>query len=197
MILKQIGSLTSAVGHPAGSSLRSITNSMKGWVGEVWTAAPIDRKFHDHPHMHVLHDVRLSLGGRSCQIDHLIITPRRIVVLETKNYEGIVIRDGQDRWAIVSYEMNVTHIRSPSDQVRRAAGILDGILERVGIRVAVTPTIAFGPLSMLKLSPARGAPPVIAHSHIDDWLRDLVAEDASIEIIDEIVLRDILKALRL
>lgn len=196
MILKQATQLREAVSNPATTSFRQIDNAIKGWVGETCIASALDKRLHDDPERHVLHDVRIALGPRQCQIDHLILTPRRIVVLETKNYEGIVIRDAHDRWALVSYDLNVTHIKPPSQQVLRAAGILKNVLEAANIEVTVSPTLAFGPLSTLQLRPSPGSPPVIDHSRMDDWLRDLIADSTQTKLIDREMTKTILQVIR-
>ena len=187
--------LNAALRNRTGSSPLAVVNSAKGWIGEIGTAGHLDRMLHDDPDRHVLHDVRLSSEDRKCQIDHLIVAPGRLIVLETKNYEGVVVRDGRDRWAIVSHEMNVTPIGSPSAQVTRAAVILDRIMEDAGTSVVVNPVVVFGPLSIVRLAPVPGAPTVVVHSRLGDWLRDLVAATIPREAADRTLVEAVLRTI--
>lgn len=41
----------------------------------------------------VINDLRIYVNGRKCQIDHLVVSPYGIFVIETKNYFGVTSGD--------------------------------------------------------------------------------------------------------
>lgn len=45
--------------------------------------------FLPHKDYHVLYNVRFNIGRKICQIDHLVVSPYGIFVIETKNYLGV------------------------------------------------------------------------------------------------------------
>jgi hypothetical protein len=76
--------------------LRSITDgNLRGTVGELQVAAVLDRIG-----IGVLHDVVLPDGrGGLTQVDHLVLTAAGILVVETKNYGGMIFgREGEPTW---------------------------------------------------------------------------------------------------
>ncbi len=44
----------------------------------------------------IFNDLYFHNGRRSCQIDHLVVSPNGIFVIETKNYLGLVYGDPTD-----------------------------------------------------------------------------------------------------
>jgi hypothetical protein len=76
--------------------LRSIGDgNLRGTVGELQVAAVLDRIG-----IGVLHDVVLPDGrGGLTQVDHLVLTAAGILVVETKNYGGMIFgREGEPTW---------------------------------------------------------------------------------------------------
>ena len=52
----------------------------------------------------VIHDITLSIGVDSTQIDHIVVSPYGIFVIETKNYRGWIFGDRRSRqWTQVIY----------------------------------------------------------------------------------------------
>ncbi len=68
--------------------------STRGWWGE-WTVSCI-LKFLPKEY-HVYADVKVYVNGRKCQIDHLIISPYGIFVIETKSYLGLTSGKSLDK----------------------------------------------------------------------------------------------------
>lgn len=68
-----------------------------GKIGEMNVAFQLGRLRDEY---HVFNDVTLEDGGRSTQIDHVVISPYGIFVIETKNYQGKIYGgDRSDQWS--------------------------------------------------------------------------------------------------
>jgi hypothetical protein len=88
---------------------------------------------------YVLHDVLLD--PNSGNIDHILVGPNGVFVIETKNYSGEIICEG-DSWHRVYGERKLP-IKSISVQAKRNAAILGNILKRKGISKWVQPLLVF------------------------------------------------------
>lgn len=74
--------------------LQLLLSSAKGWAGEKLVAHALKQYF---PKGTVIfNDLYFHNGRRSCQIDHLVVSPDGIFVIETKNYLGLVYGDASD-----------------------------------------------------------------------------------------------------
>lgn len=70
--------------------------SIKGKLGETIVAHKLSKLPDDY---HVFNDVYLQNDSRSCQIDHVVISPYGIFVIETKNYKGDIFgSDKAEEW---------------------------------------------------------------------------------------------------
>ena len=59
---------------------------------------------------YVINDYILANGDKSCQIDHIVINPRGVFVIETKNYGGAIYgSESQQEWTQVLAGGNVTN----------------------------------------------------------------------------------------
>lgn len=81
----------------------------------------------------VLSGVCLDVKGKRCEIDHLVISTRGIVIVETKNYSGMISGNEEDgEWIKIkkSKKGNVYRkiIRNPLYQLRREIYILSRFL---------------------------------------------------------------------
>ena len=53
---------------------------------------------------YVINDLFLERKGKSSQIDHIVINPRGVFVIETKNYSGVIYgSENQQEWTQVLY----------------------------------------------------------------------------------------------
>ena len=99
------------------------TESMRGAKQEV--ARLLDEKLaNDH---YVLNDLRLKVGREKCWIDHLVIAPSGMFVLNTLNWEGKIVGDTGKRtytWQIRSPEGKIRPARNPVGRVMRERRIL-------------------------------------------------------------------------
>jgi hypothetical protein len=107
-----------------------------GIKGENESAYHIDFNFKKSEITAVIHDLRLEIGGRVAQIDHLLIhRTHRFYVLETKNFShGLKINDHGEflRWN--DWKKCYEGMPSPIEQNRRHAAVLGEVLERLGYK---------------------------------------------------------------
>ena len=99
------------------------TESMRGAKEEV--ARLLDEKLaNDH---YVLNDLRLKVGREKCWIDHLVVAPSGMFVLNTLNWDGKIVGDTGKQahtWKIRSPEGVVRPARNPLGRALRERRIL-------------------------------------------------------------------------
>ena len=99
------------------------TESMRGAKEEV--ARLLDEKLaNDH---YVLNDIHLKVGREKCWIDHLVVAPSGMFVLNTFNWEGQIAGDTGKRaytWQIRSPDGKIRPVRNPIGRVLRERRIL-------------------------------------------------------------------------
>ncbi len=66
-----------------------------GWLGEHWAKQELKKLPSDK--YKVLNDVLLKNGERTCQIDHIVVSPYGIFVIETKQYNGRIYGGKYDK----------------------------------------------------------------------------------------------------
>lgn len=107
-----------------------------GIKGEQESAYHIDFDLRDSEITAVIHDLRLEMGGRVAQIDHLVIhRTHKFYVLETKSFaHGLKITDEGEflRWN--DWKKTYEGMPSPIEQNRRHAEVLSYVLEKLGYR---------------------------------------------------------------
>lgn len=83
----------------------------------------------------IINDFKVQIGRRTAQIDHLVISPRGLFAIETKNWGGHVEGDeNEDTWTQQGREGRPPMPRhNPIKQVRRHVEFLQGKLEQNGI----------------------------------------------------------------
>jgi hypothetical protein len=116
-----------ALGHEARrkESLQeqADTESMRGAKEEV--ARLLDEKLaNDH---YILNDLRLKVGREKCWIDHLVVAPSGMFVINTLNWSGKVVGDTGKQaymWKIRSPDGKVRPARNPVGRVLRERRIL-------------------------------------------------------------------------
>lgn len=94
---------------------------------------------------HVFNDILLRQGLGRAQIDHLVVGPRGIFVIETKNWKGSIYGQGDEpTWTQTSPGREPIRRRSPVAQVQRHAAAVNALLK--GEKVDwpdVVPVVAF------------------------------------------------------
>ena len=107
-----------------------------GIKGEEESGYLLDFTFANSKYTAVAHDLRLEVGGRVAQIDHLVIHhTHRFYVLETKSFaHGLKINEHGEflRWN--GYTKAYEGMASPVEQNRRHAMVLKEMLERLGYK---------------------------------------------------------------
>lgn len=89
---------------------------------------------------HILNDIKLP--GAYGNMDHVVVGPTGVYVIETKSYSGNYIVKG-DRW-FLNDELRKEEVRSPSIQAKRNAAALKEFLETRDIYVSwVNAVVAF------------------------------------------------------
>jgi restriction system protein len=97
--LAQRSGLTQALG--ASEAAMSILNSIKGWFGEAQGAlahwAFLDKSIYTS-----LNNITIPTSNGTTQIDHVIVSRHGIFVVETKNIEGSIFGEkNQKQWSVV------------------------------------------------------------------------------------------------
>lgn len=127
-----------------------------GIKGEKEAAYLIDFELKKAKNTVVIHDLRLEIGGRVAQIDHLLI--RRdltVYVLETKNFlSGVKItEDGEFlRWN--DFKKTFEGMASPLAQNERHISVLKDAFDEIGmpIRLGIRLTPTFEPFVLVSLA---------------------------------------------
>jgi hypothetical protein len=115
------------------------SNREKGLLGELGVAADLTYLANEYG-LTVLHD--LSIPGSKANIDHILITPKVIYVIDAKNYTGIVKvaagKDGIKRLRVGGRDQSALaeNLRGYSEKVEQ-------FLKSEGIAVKVLPLLAF------------------------------------------------------
>jgi len=76
----------------------------------------------------LLHDIRIEHNGKTAQIDHILITIKEVVVLESKSFKG-TLTINKDGSLTVDYKKFKKTLPNPVEQNRRHAKLLKEFLE--------------------------------------------------------------------
>ena len=112
---------------------RKIDSIKKGESGEDDSAYYINFYFGDSKRWIVIHDLRIEFGGKTAQIDHLLINRLfDIYILESKNYRyGIKITTNGEFEAY--YRERYIGIPSPIEQNRRHITLLSELIKKTDL----------------------------------------------------------------
>lgn len=104
-----------------------------GLKGEAEVTRLLDAKL-DASH-YLLNDCTIKVGRTSAQIDHLVVAPNGIFLLETKNWKGHIEGDATaSQWTqIRSPGEPPAPVHNPIAQVRRQLDTVNALLRRAGI----------------------------------------------------------------
>lgn len=135
-----------------------------GIKGEQESAYHIDFDFRDSEITSVIHDLRLDIGGRVAQIDHLIIHRlQKFYVLETKSFShGLKITDEGEflRWN--DWKKTYEGMPSPIEQNRRHAEVLRDVLIRLGYQnPEIESFVLVSPIARIDRSKLQPCPEVV------------------------------------
>jgi hypothetical protein len=112
------------------SSFQENVNYNRGFVGEDVVSHSL---MHLGDEYYLISDIKFS--SNSGNIDHVILGPNGIFVLETKNYGGTVecVGDEWTKYYDKAHYQKFYEIRSPSKQVKRNAIIIKKLIESTNI----------------------------------------------------------------
>ena len=99
----------------------------KGWIGELKTGfnlwAGLDKNLY-----HRFHDVIIPSSHGTTQVDHILVSPFGIFVVETKNYKGWIYGSAdQSTWTQVIYKSKYK-FQNPLRQTHRHKKVLSKYL---------------------------------------------------------------------
>ena len=113
---------------------------LKGWIGELKTGfnlwAGLDKNLYRR-----FHDVIIPSSHGTTQIDHILVSPFGLFVVETKNYKGWIYgSEDQSTWTQVIYKSK-HKFQNPLRQTHRHKKVLSKYL---GVReFNIRPVISF------------------------------------------------------
>ncbi|WP_340106136.1 nuclease-related domain-containing protein [Rhodohalobacter sp. 8-1] len=103
-------------------------NILKGWLGEKKTALRMWIFLNNKTYKR-FHNIILPSPNGTTQIDHLIVTPFGIFIIETKNKKGWIFGSAhRSTWTQSIYGNNYT-FQNPLKQTYRQTKILAGFLD--------------------------------------------------------------------
>ena len=134
-----------------GDIQKEIDNIVTGYRGERDAAYFLNDAFADSENTALIHDLRIEHGGRTAQIDHLLLTRFRwAYVVETKNLSADLECNSAGEWT-AWYGKRPVQIASPIEQARRHVDVLNTWLEaraagfrRIEAVIIVSPTSYVG-----------------------------------------------------
>ncbi len=130
--------------HKIRQNARESDGLEAGAQGEASAARRLNDLL-DHTH-YLFNDLLLRHGFRTAQVDHLVVCPRGLFVIETKNWRGEVSGRGDDpTWQQVKRPgESPIRLKSPILQVRRQAAVVAQLLKSAGLDWPdVVPVVAF------------------------------------------------------
>lgn len=123
--------------------------TFKGWFGEqmvrFWLHRHLDKTLYD-----TLHDVTLQTSDGTTQIDHLVVSPFGVFVIETKNMKGWIFgSEKQAEWTQKIFRntyrfqnplrQNYKHVKAIEEMLQMTPDALHSIVVFVGAAEAKTP----------------------------------------------------------
>lgn len=122
--------------------------SVKGWVGE--TSMNLRLKLFLPDEYHVINDIILPTESGTTQIDHIVLSPYGIFVIENKNYTGVIYgHDKSQEWTQTFYR-NKYKFMNPIHQNYAHVKAIESRLCNYP-NVPVIPIIAFSNDCILKV----------------------------------------------
>lgn len=119
--------------------LKAALPRLKGFIGEKKTRIALEGLPDDHV---VIHDLLLQNEGRTAQIDHTVISPRGIFVIETKAYDGWIFGSEKSEYWTQVMGKRKQRFYNPVRQNRSHVQALKNTLARYGDPLYV-PVVVF------------------------------------------------------
>lgn len=123
-----------AIGHRAqlGENYRDAGSVRAGQAGESRVSKMLAKMLPGN--MYIINDLTVKFGGTSAQIDHLVVGPKGLFVIETKNWSGTIRGDERrDMWEqIPSHGRKTIKVGNPIAQNQRHVDVLRNWLRSRG-----------------------------------------------------------------
>ena len=150
---------------------------LKGWIGELKTGfnlwAGLDKNLY-----HRFHDVIIPSNHGTTQVDHILVSPFGIFVVETKNYKGWIYGSAeQSTWTQVIYKSK-HQFQNPLRQTHRHKKVLSKFLSVK--ESTIQPVISFVGDVEFKTE----LPPNVLRSGLSSYIKqfgDIVFSDDEVE----------------
>lgn len=110
-----------------GESVGQDERSKAGYQQEQDVAFYLRREFGDEPSVLIINDLRVEYNGERAQIDHLVVHPYGLVVIESKSVYGEVKVNSHGEWSR-SYRGEWYGIPSPVRQAELQEALLKSLL---------------------------------------------------------------------
>ncbi|MBO6783886.1 MAG: NERD domain-containing protein [Alphaproteobacteria bacterium] len=166
----------------------------KGNEGERRVSAGISR-FLDKKTYRLFDNVTLAIGDGTTQIDHLVVSPYGIFVVETKNMTGWIFGDvDHARWTQIIYRskqqfqnplhQNAVHVRAVSDTLNVVPDYVYNVVVFVGSSTFKTPMpseVVEGVSGLARFIRSK-TEPVLSHYELDricKWIEERRLEPSS------------------
>ena len=143
-IIRSNDSTASVHGTPANSLQKENfrirkSNREKGVIGELGVAADLEYLAQEYG-LTVLHD--LAIPGSKANIDHILITPKAVFVIDAKNYTGLVkVSAGKD--GVKKLRVGGRDQTPLAGKLKTYATKVDAFLKSEKVSVKVVPLLAF------------------------------------------------------
>jgi hypothetical protein len=140
----------------------SRTNYGKGWLGE-YQVRRIIGKNNPNKSKYVINNLTFNDGTKSVQIDHLIISPSGLIVIETKNRVGKIYGKEDDlNWTVVfKYGKEKASMFNP---VKQNEGHLKSLEKILSVKTPMNSIIVFTKNADLREISTQSTPVVYANS---------------------------------
>jgi hypothetical protein len=129
--------------------LRYFAPTIKGWFGEKQIAALLARLPKDE--YYIMNDLLIPVPNGTTQIDHVVVSPYGVFVIETKNYKGWISgNEYKDTWTQSIYR-HKERFMNPLHQNYGHIQAIKALLPN-GLDVPFISVVAFSPNCTLKVT---------------------------------------------
>lgn len=118
---------------------KKVVSLFRGWIGEKKTTFYLWLSLNSEVYQR-FHDVIISTGNGTTQIDHLLVSPYGLFIIETKNMKGWIFGSkNQKRWTLSLYGNNYS-FQNPIRQAYRQKKIVS---EFLGLNESIVHTVIY------------------------------------------------------
>lgn len=126
----------------SGHGIDLLERELHGRDGERRVRDVVEKVRRRCPGTWALHDALLPAGAGLAQIDHIVVAPGGVLVLETKSHAGTVFLDEHENWWLEKASGHSESIGDPTTQCLRQANAVIELLPGIPVYYAVVMTNA-------------------------------------------------------